>query len=372
MPSTPTVVPSAINSFYSIKELSTRYIAQVNSIAASKEVANPYLSHRLFHSSPKPPVNDQHFSFQSNILRQDEYVISLLSQKVSGVAFSTEKLITATPAPSLSPAVNMAAVLNAAAHARNAETEKAAMKEIVPLLEKRPSDVGLILTIAHLYVITNNYAAATHMLETFFKRLEHVGRIELPRDKTVDPGTKHEVVETAVVRPTAVKGADTGPQKINVNIGSNAEQTDKQRAAEKARQDKIAMQNQLPSWHTQSTVAKDAAGNAASTKQESNGTDSPGIKTEAGEAKSGNLDAVFAQIEAERRRKEEEEEEEDDEDDDDDEFEDVTGTPGAPPDPKRVKLESSAAPTPSNAATPAASNGDGGDESEEDEFEDVN
>lgn len=198
------------------------------------------------------------------------------------------------------------------------------------------------------------------------------GRIELPRDKTVDPGTKHEVVETAVVRPTAVKGADTGPQKINVNIGSNAEQTDKQRAAEKARQDKIAMQNQLPSWHTQSTVAKDAAGNAASIKQESNGTDSPGIKTEAGEAKSGNLDAVFAQIEAERRRKEEEEEEEDDEDDDDDEFEDVTGTPGAPPDPKRVKLESSAAPTPSNAATPAASNGDGGDESEEDEFEDVN
>ena len=69
----------------------------------------------------------------------------------------------------------MAAVLNAAAHARNAETEKAAVKEIVPLLEKRPSDVGLILTITHLYVITNNYAAATHLLESFFKRLEQSG-----------------------------------------------------------------------------------------------------------------------------------------------------------------------------------------------------
>lgn len=66
----------------------------------------------------------------------------------------------------------MAAVLNAAAHARNTETEKAALKEIVPLLEKRPNDVGLILTIMHLYVITNNYAAATHLLESFFKRLE--------------------------------------------------------------------------------------------------------------------------------------------------------------------------------------------------------
>jgi signal recognition particle subunit SRP72 len=133
------------------------------------------LSHRLFHASPNPPVTDQHFSFQSNILRQDEYVISLLSQKVAGVASSTEKVISASPAPSLAPAVNMAAVLNAAAHARNAETEKAALKEIVPLLEKRPNDVGLILTIAHLYIITNNYAAATHLLESFFKRLEQSG-----------------------------------------------------------------------------------------------------------------------------------------------------------------------------------------------------
>lgn len=159
----------------SIKELSTRYIAQVNSIATSKEFSNPYQSHRLFHSSPKPPATDQHFSFQANILRQDEYVMSLLTQKVAGVASSTEKVISASPAPSLSPAVNMAAVLNAAAHARNAETEKAALKEIIPLLEKRPSDVGLILTITHLYVITNNYAAATHLLESFFKRLEQSG-----------------------------------------------------------------------------------------------------------------------------------------------------------------------------------------------------
>jgi signal recognition particle subunit SRP72 len=119
----------------SIKELSTRYIAQVNSIAASKEHTNPYLSHRLFHASPKPPVTDQHFSFQSNILRQDEYVMSLQSQKVAGVASSTEKVIAAAGMPSLSPAVNMAAVLNAAAHCRNVDTEKASLKEIVPLLE---------------------------------------------------------------------------------------------------------------------------------------------------------------------------------------------------------------------------------------------
>jgi signal recognition particle subunit SRP72 len=101
--------------------------------------------------------------------------MSLLSQKVAGVASSTEKVIVAAGVPSLSPVVNMAAVLNAAAYARNADTEKAALKEILPLLEKRPNDVGLILTITHLYVITNNHAAATHLLETFFKRLEQSG-----------------------------------------------------------------------------------------------------------------------------------------------------------------------------------------------------
>ena len=199
-------------------------------------------------------------------------------------------------------------------------------------------------------------------------------KVELPRDKNIDPGTRHEIVETAVSRPTAVRGLDTGPEKISVQIGSSAEQNEKQRAAEKARQEKISMQNQLPSWHTQSTVIKDAAGNSTTIKEETNGIDTSGIKTEPGDVKGGsqNLDAVFAQIEAERRRKEEEDDDEDDDEDEDD-FEDVAvGTPNALPDAKRVKLESSAAPTPSNAATPAASNGDGGDESEEDEFEDVN
>ncbi|KAF2676672.1 signal recognition particle protein-like protein [Lentithecium fluviatile CBS 122367] len=158
-----------------IKELSTRYIAQVNSIAASKDHSNPYLSHRLFHSSPKTPKTDQHFSFQTNLLRQDEYVVSLQSQKVAGVASSTEKVISAAPMPTLSPAVNMAAVLNAAAHAQSATVEKAALKEILPLLEKRPTDVGLMLTITHLYVLTGNHSAATHLLESFFKRLEQSG-----------------------------------------------------------------------------------------------------------------------------------------------------------------------------------------------------
>jgi transcription initiation factor TFIIE subunit alpha len=204
-------------------------------------------------------------------------------------------------------------------------------------------------------------------------------RIELPRDKQADPGTQFEVIET-VGRPTAVKGIDTGPEKIVVQIGSSAEENAKQKAAEKERQEKISHQNQLPTWHTQSTVIKDPAGNTTTVKQESNGDNTPNIKTETGDTLSGTKDSiqdVFAMIEAERRKKEQEEEDDDDddEDEDEDEFEDVMGTPSALPDAKRVKLDSSAAPTPSAAATPAAvtpAASNGGEESEEDEFEDVN
>jgi transcription initiation factor TFIIE subunit alpha len=194
-------------------------------------------------------------------------------------------------------------------------------------------------------------------------------RIELPRDKNVDPGTRHEVVEMAS-RPTAVKGLDTGPEKVTIQIGSSAEQSQQQRDQERKRQEKISLQNQLPDWHTKSTVEKNANGTATAVKQEVDDTDAAGVKTEASDAKSATEDlaSVFAQIEAERRRKEQEEEDdEEEEDDDEDEFEDVAvSTPSAVPDAKRVKLDTSAAPT------PAASTGDGGDVSEEDEFEDVN
>ncbi|KAF2497431.1 hypothetical protein BU16DRAFT_548618 [Lophium mytilinum] len=154
-----------------IRELSTRHIAQVNSIAASKEHSNPYLSHRLMNSTPDPSPTDQHFTFQSTILRQNKYAMDLLCGKYLGVANSSSKYLSSQPYPTISPGPVSVAVFNAAAHA-HALTGKAAIKEVLPILEKRPSDVGLLLTITHLYLLTNNHAAATSLLESFFHRLE--------------------------------------------------------------------------------------------------------------------------------------------------------------------------------------------------------
>jgi signal recognition particle subunit SRP72 len=49
------------------------------------------------------------------------------------------------------------------------------LKNVLPLLEKRPKDVGLILTIVQLYVQTNNLSSATTLLENFVARLEQSG-----------------------------------------------------------------------------------------------------------------------------------------------------------------------------------------------------
>lgn len=80
-------------------------------------------------------------------------------------------------APTLDPTVNSLAVINAAAHARN-QTGREALKTILPELEKRPNDVGLVLVIAQLYVLTGNHDAATRLLETFLDRLSQSSKPE--------------------------------------------------------------------------------------------------------------------------------------------------------------------------------------------------
>ena len=150
--------------------MSSRYIAQVNTLSAVPQ-SNPFLAHRIFHSTPTLPKGDHPFKYQSTILRQDEYALDLLSLKYPGVASSTAAQLAAHPSATASPSVNNLSVLNAAAHARN-EVGKPALKAILPLLEKRPGDIGLLLTIVQLYVLTNQTAAATSLLESFFKKLD--------------------------------------------------------------------------------------------------------------------------------------------------------------------------------------------------------
>lgn len=70
----------------------------------------------------------------------------------------------------MSAHTNTLSVINAAAHAQS-QLGKLGLKKIVPLLEKRPNDIGLVLTIIQLYMLTQNPGSATTVLESLLKRL---------------------------------------------------------------------------------------------------------------------------------------------------------------------------------------------------------
>ncbi|KAI9780084.1 MAG: Signal recognition particle core component [Geoglossum umbratile] len=158
-------------SIENIPEASTRRIAQNNSLIATEQPTNPYLAHRIFHSSPLMPKTGKPFEFQSSLLRRNNYTMELVSLKYAGVVKSTARYLSEHTSPTISADVNSISVLNAAAHAR-VQIGKAGLKKILPLLEERPNDVGLILLVLQLYVLTNNYGSAISLLESFFKRVE--------------------------------------------------------------------------------------------------------------------------------------------------------------------------------------------------------
>jgi signal recognition particle subunit SRP72 len=155
-----------------IPDLSTRHIGRVNALTISGDLTNPFLAHRLFHSTTQLPKNDLPFEYQSSILRQNQSIMDLLCLKYPGVAHSTAEVLALQPSPTTSATANSNSVLNAAAHARG-QADKAALKAILPLLEKRPNDVGLLLTVIQLYLLTNNHGSAITLIEKFFARLEN-------------------------------------------------------------------------------------------------------------------------------------------------------------------------------------------------------
>ena len=102
-------------------------------------------------------------------MQQNGLALDLLALKSNGVIRTTDSILS-NNTPTLSPHINNISVLNAAAHAQS-QLAKLGLYQIVPLLEKRPKDVGLVMTIIQLYVLTNNYGSAITVLEAFLKRL---------------------------------------------------------------------------------------------------------------------------------------------------------------------------------------------------------
>lgn len=161
-------------------------MAQNNRTAVRSEKENPYLTERLMESAARLSGNDQLFQHQSSILRRNHYALSLQMNKFDGVESSMARQILKAPTPTASTEIAGLGVISAAAHAR-LQAGKAALREILPMLDKRPADIGLLLTIIQLYVQTKNPGPALGLLEAFLKRLEQ-GTTPDHKDVRFSPG----------------------------------------------------------------------------------------------------------------------------------------------------------------------------------------
>ncbi|CAO1603461.1 Signal recognition particle subunit SRP72 [Xanthoria calcicola] len=154
-----------------IPDASTQHVAQNNSIAAKDSIENPYMAHRLLQNTSSIPEKDRFFTFQFDRIKENDLILDLLVSKYDGVIKSTDRTLTSNPPPSVSSHLNYISVLNAAAHAQT-RLGNFGIKRILPLLEKRPLDVGLAMLIVQLYILTNNHFSAATALESLLKHLE--------------------------------------------------------------------------------------------------------------------------------------------------------------------------------------------------------
>ncbi|KAI1462482.1 hypothetical protein F4805DRAFT_136454 [Annulohypoxylon moriforme] len=197
-----------------------------------------------------------------------------------------------------------------------------------------------------------------------------------------------ESVALPDAKPTSVKGmANTGPQKIEVDITDMDGPTEAEKEAARTQKEKLALQNALPSWHTTSTVSgisySGSSNSATAVKTDEVNTKKPDATTDdvAHEQEMNELYKSLqrSQEEAARRAAEEE----DDEDDEDaesggEEFVDISANVSSIGEKRAASSgPTSAADTPASDRPPKKARieepANGGDSEDDDDmqFEDV-
>ncbi|KAI1079272.1 hypothetical protein F5B20DRAFT_544248 [Whalleya microplaca] len=146
------------------------------------------------------------------------------------------------------------------------------------------------------------------------------------RDATNQVKASH-VVDNPL-KPTAVRGlANTGPTSINLSITDSDGPTEAEKEAERARKAKSAAANELPEWHSKSTISGVAySGNGSTPAVPEVEEDVKDVLEPKQDTENSAIDdpEFWNRIKAEqdeKARREAEEEEEEEEDDDEDEEE---------------------------------------------------
>ena len=150
-----------------------------------------------------------------------------------------------------------------------------------------------------------------------------------------DQGVKNETVVDSHLRlvPQKVKGMAT-QERVEVSLvgATSAEEEERRRLEERDRKEKLRAQNQLPSWHTHSTVTglnNTAMDESTIAESEINGTDTattPNKDASNNTADPADLDGYFATLQ--KIMEVEADDDKSNSENEDDEFEDVTPSGG--------------------------------------------
>lgn len=164
---------------YETSDVSIKAVAGWNSLIA-KSLTNQYMVQRLSELIPEANVgNNRLFNHQAVGVTRNLHVNALQCHKQNEVRNRTAGLLNADPVPSTDLERVYAGYFNAAAELKTqtdkGKPDKEGLKKIVDVLEKRPYDVGLLLTVIHLYIQAKNYDRAIDVLRIFFKYVESAG-----------------------------------------------------------------------------------------------------------------------------------------------------------------------------------------------------
>ncbi|KAL1900289.1 Signal recognition particle subunit SRP72 [Sporothrix stenoceras] len=167
-------------------EGSAKVVSSTNAVVLknTNTSTNPYVVQRQIDAIPTPPTgSDRLFAHQARILCRNQYAIELQCYKFKGVLSRTAKQLKRQSGGEDSDKENEGAstatspdtvdlgIFGAAAKAE-LQTGKEALRRILPLLEHRPDDVGLVLTAVQLQLQAHNAEAALSLLEAYFRRAE--------------------------------------------------------------------------------------------------------------------------------------------------------------------------------------------------------
>lgn len=163
----------------------TRKVIHNNSGVTSADLSNPFLAHKVLDSGTVH-TTDKLFSNQDTRLRANARMVQLQTFRYAGLVRAAQRTSYTKSLPSLSSENLLTALFAAAAHARG-EISKAAIRQVLPELEKRPTDVGLLVTLVQMYALVGNTTAAIDLMHNSFRQLE-AANTEQDQDVRYSPG----------------------------------------------------------------------------------------------------------------------------------------------------------------------------------------